>query len=88
MSPAFEAFVARLYVDEALRRTFLTDAVATAERAGLTAEEIRAVQRIDRTGLELAAGVFEHKRRRGRRANPIERLWTGLRLFGGLKKWL
>jgi hypothetical protein len=83
MSPAFEAFVARLYVDEALRRTFLADAVATAERAGLTPDEIRAVQRIDRTGLELAAGVFEHKRRRRSGArNPFLKL---LKRFGLLR---
>lgn len=81
MSPAFEAFVARLYVDESLRRTFLADAVATAQRAGLSAEEIRAVQRIDRTGLELAAGVFEHKRRRrGSGSNPFSRLLKRIRL--------
>lgn len=56
MSPAFETFVARLYVDEKLRQAFLADAAAVAEGAGLTADEIRAVQRIDRTGLELGRG--------------------------------
>ncbi len=81
MSPAFESFVARLYVDETLRRAFLVDAVATATRAGLTPDEIRAVGAIDRTGLELAARVFEHKRkrRRGARAkHPVVKLWRRL----------
>jgi hypothetical protein len=79
VSPAFETFVARLYVDEALRRAFLADAAAVAERAGLTADEIRAVQRIDRTGLELAAGVFEHKRRRRAESrHPVLKLWRRL----------
>jgi hypothetical protein len=76
MSPAFETFMARLYVDEPFRRTFLADAVGTARRAGLTADEIQAVQHIDRAGLELAAGIFEHKRRR--RAGLL-RLFTMLK---------
>jgi hypothetical protein len=79
MSPAFESFVARLYVDETLRRAFLVDAVATATRAGLTPDEIRAVGAIDRTGLELAARVFEHKRRRSARGkHPVVKLWRRL----------
>ena len=84
MSPAFEAFVARLYVDETLRRAFLADAAATAAGAGLTPDEIRAVGAIDRTGLELAARVFEHKRRRGARTNhAIVKLWR--RLIGSVR---
>jgi hypothetical protein len=82
MSPAFETFVARLYVDETLRRAFLADAAATATRAGLMPDEIRAVCAIDRTGLELAARVFEHKRRRGAK-HPAVMLWR--RLTGVIK---
>lgn len=79
MSPAFETFVARLYVDEKLRQAFLADAAAVAEGAGLTADEIRAVERIDRTGLELAAQVFEHKRRRrAESSHPAARWWRRL----------
>lgn len=79
MSPAFETFVARLYVDEKLRQAFLADAAAVADGAGLTPDEIRAVQRIDRTGLELAARVFEHKRRRRADSiHPVVRWWRRL----------
>ena len=63
MSPRFEAFVARLYVDEGLRRRFLADARGEATRAGLSPNEILAAERIDRTGLELAAANFANKRR-------------------------
>ena len=76
MSPQFEAFVARLYVDETLRRRFLADARGEATRAGLSPNEIQAVERIDRTGLELAAHSFEHKRRqRPRTPHPVTDLW-------------
>jgi hypothetical protein len=76
VSPAFETFVARLYVDEKLRQAFLADGAAVAEGAGLTADEIRAVERIDRTGLELAARVFEQKRRhRAESIPPAVRWW-------------
>jgi hypothetical protein len=79
MSPQFEAFVARLYVDSTLRDRFLADARAEATRAGLTPNEIRAVERIDRTGLELAAASFAHKRRqRARTGHPVLKLWRQL----------
>jgi len=84
MSPRFEAFVARLYVDASLRRRFLADATGEAARAGLSPDEIRAIERIDRTGLELAAASFAHKRReRDRRAHPIVAWWR--RRFGPLR---
>ena len=81
MSPAFEAFLARLYVDDAARRRFLRDPRAEAEAPGsnLTIEEIDALARIDRTGLELAAASFAAKRRRARRPGPLRR-WMS-RLF-------
>jgi hypothetical protein len=79
MSPRFEAFVARLYVDAIVRRRFLADARGEAARAGLSPNEIQAVERIDRTGLQLAADSFEHKlRERGRRAHPVMELWRRL----------
>lgn len=79
MSPQFEAFVARLYVDETLRRRFLTDARGEATRAGLSPNEIQALERIDRAGLEFAADSFEHKRRqRARTAHPVMKLWRQL----------
>jgi hypothetical protein len=66
MSPAFESFLARLYVDGAARTRFLADPRAEAAAAGLADDEIAAAVRIDRVGLELAAAGFAHKRRRQR----------------------
>lgn len=62
MSPAFEAFLARLYVDAALRGRFLADPGGTAAAAGLTGPECEALGGIDRVGLALAARSFERKR--------------------------
>ena len=62
MRPEFETFLARLYTDGQLRARFLADPRAEAERQRLTDEECRALERIDRTGLELSARSFAHKR--------------------------
>ena len=89
MSPLFESFLARLYVDADLRAAFLADVDRVATAAGLAAEEIAALRAIDREGLELAAASFAHKRaatslrrravRRGARARlgrgPLARNW-------------
>jgi hypothetical protein len=76
MSPAFESFLARLYVDRSARDRFLADPRGAAAAAGLTAGEIAAAVEIDRAGLELAARSFAHKRRRQRKpAHPVVRLW-------------
>ena len=77
-TPRFEAFLAALYVDAALRGRFLADARATAAGAGLTASEIEAVMRIDATGLELAAWSYAGKRGAQTRREPrafTKRLW-------------
>ena len=58
----FEAFLARLYVDDLARSNFLADPQAEALRAGLTAEEANALSRIDRVGLQLFSESLEHKR--------------------------
>ena len=63
-SPRFEAFLARLYVDERARTQFLADPRAEALKAGLTTQEADAVERIDRVGLELLSKSLERKRRR------------------------
>ena len=60
----FEAFLAKLYVDETTRAKFLADPGGEAIKAGLTAREIEAVKRIDRVGLELFARSLERKRQR------------------------
>jgi uncharacterized protein len=57
-----ETFLARLYTDAPLRARFLADPRGEAERHDLTAEECAALERIDRTGLELSARSFAHKR--------------------------
>jgi len=62
VSPAFEAFLARLYTDLECRTRFLEDPGAEAERAGLGADERAALLRVDRVGLQLAARSFESKR--------------------------
>ena len=60
----FEAFLANLYVDERARARFLADPRGEAIKAGLTAQEVEAVARIDRVGLDLFAKSLERKRRR------------------------
>ena len=60
--PAFEGFLARLYVDPGLRAAFLADPERTTSAAGLEPEEIAALRAIDREGLELAAASFAYKR--------------------------
>ena len=60
----FEAFLAKLYVDESVRAKFLADPRAEAMKAGLTEQEVEAVARIDRVGLELLSKSLERKRRR------------------------
>ncbi len=82
MSPLFESFLARLYVDADLRAAFLADVDRVATAAGLAAEEIAALRAIDREGLELAAASFAHKRaatslRRAVRAEARVRLGPG-----------
>ena len=62
----FEAFLAKIYVDERARAKFLSDPRGEASKAGLTAQEVEAVASIDRVGLDLLTKSLERKRR-GRR---------------------
>jgi hypothetical protein len=62
-SPAFEAFLARIYSDSEALSRFLEDPRREALAAGLDADEAAALERIDRPGLVLAARSFEAKRR-------------------------
>lgn len=57
-----EVFLARIYVDRAAREKFLADPRTEAIHAGLTAQEVDDVVKIDRDGLELLAHSLEHKR--------------------------
>ena len=60
----FEAFLAKIYVDESAREKFLADPRGEAARAGLTQQEVEAVARIDRVGLDLMAKSLARKRHR------------------------
>jgi hypothetical protein len=59
----FEALLARLYTDARVRADFLAQPEAFGIAAGLDAEQVAALSRIDRVGLELMADSLEHKRR-------------------------
>jgi hypothetical protein len=72
MTPAFESFLARLYMDRDARARFLADPRGEAASAGLAADEIAAALAIDRVGLELAAANFAHKRLA--RPGPLQRV--------------
>ena len=64
-SPAFEAFLARLYTDAELRHRFLASpAEVTTQESALSDQERRAVEAIDRDGLILAADSYARKRGR------------------------
>ncbi len=59
---ALESLLARIYTDDAFRRTFLADPVGVALGAGCDGEEAARLGAVDREGLELAAESFRRKR--------------------------
>ena len=61
-SARLEALLARIYVDEPLRASFLHAPEEFADRHSLCAEDAAALASIDRTGLEMAARSFARKR--------------------------
>ena len=63
-SPALERFLAKIYVDAEARRRFLDAPYDEAARAGLPDEQCRALEQIDRVGLDMAARSFARKRER------------------------
>jgi hypothetical protein len=67
VSPAFEAYLARIYTEAKERSLFLADPRGRAAAAGLAAPEIEALAAVDRDGLALAAASFEKKRAHARR---------------------
>ncbi len=71
-TPDLEKFLATLYVDADARRRFLEAPYPEASRAGLTEAQCRAFEKIDRVGLEMAAGSLSVKRRQkvGRAGGP------------------
>lgn len=64
---SFEAFLAKLYVDETARARFLVDPRGEPLKAGLTTQEAEAAERIDRIGLDLLTKSLERKRSRYRK---------------------
>lgn len=62
-SPAFEAFLARLYADASALERFLADPAAEAARDGLSPPEIESLKAVDLEGLRLAADSFRSKRK-------------------------
>jgi hypothetical protein len=61
-TPELERFLATLYVDDRARARFLEAPLEEARRAGLTEAQCRALESIDRIGLEMAARSFSAKR--------------------------
>jgi hypothetical protein len=57
-----EAFLVKIYVDEKARAKFLADPRGEATKAGLTAQQVEDVIKIDRDGLELFAHSLERKK--------------------------
>lgn len=58
----FEAFLAKLYVDDQTRSRFLADPRREVLSAGLTEDDCAALEKIDFAGLELAVQSFARKR--------------------------
>jgi len=61
----FEAFLAKIYVDERARVKFLADPRGEALKAGLTPQQIEDVVKIDREGLEMFAASLKRKKNHG-----------------------
>jgi hypothetical protein len=76
-SPCLEAFLARLYTDDALLAAFLQAPEPTARSAGLSESEAAALFDIDRDGLLMAARSFRAKRAQKR---PRPRRWLMAKL--------
>ncbi len=71
-SPRLEAFLARLYVEEDFRNSFLNDPRNAALKFGLTPEEATRMSSADFVGLKMAAESFRSKReKRSRRGRAI-----------------
>ncbi len=79
-SISLETFLATLYTDESLRRQFLAAPQETARNAGLAEEQVDALSRIDRAGLQMAAASYARKREQHKRPKTT--------LADTLKAWL
>jgi uncharacterized protein len=77
VSPALETFLARLYVDTDFREYFMGNAEHVTNTAGLNEEEARALCKIDRVGLQMAAASYAAKRAGHHRKHRS--LWQSVR---------
>jgi len=80
-SPVLEAFLARLYADEAVLARFLDDPGAVLAVSGLDPAEQAALAAIDRAGLIMAARSFAAKRSAHAKPRPggrVRRAWASL----------
>jgi hypothetical protein len=75
----FEAFLAKLYVDDQARSLFVADPKGEALNAALTEDDCAALERIDLIGLELAAHSFAAKRASSPPRKPVSNLTRWLR---------
>jgi hypothetical protein len=82
-SVQLETFLARLYTDETWRNQFLANPEALARAAGLAESDVSALASIDRTGLQMAAASFAHKREARQRSKPLQAI---LRKFGLVRR--
>lgn len=77
-TPEFEAFLARLYTDPAVRLRFLHDRFAESQAANLSPEQAASLASLDGEALEAAAQSFARKREQKQR--HAKRRWFGFRL--------
>ena len=66
-TPALERFLAKIYIDPEARAKFLANPLEEAARAGLPDDLCKALQSIDRIGLEMAARSYARKREHKKR---------------------
>jgi hypothetical protein len=77
-SPALEAFLARLYTEDAMLAGFLADPSPILARSGLSETERAVLREIDRSGLVLAARSFRAKRAQHAQASKAGRVRRAL----------
>src|SRR5262249_21463282 len=83
VSASLEISLVKLYLDRDARHAFLADPRGAATAAGLGADDVAALERIDRDGLELAAHSFERKRSRAPRPGLAARAYGWWRRLPG-----
>lgn len=82
-----EAFLARLYTDEALRRDFCARPAEVARQAGLDAATVDRMLAIDLDGLRLAADSYARKRAAHDRQQQRNRRPWVQRVATFLRRW-